>query len=134
MADFVSASASTVARKAPRRFRRRRWLVVAGIIVVLAVAGGLSIWSERDLGDPVVGATQIAVRDNEFSPQSVEVPVGTTITWTWEGNTAHNVVGDGFESDEQQSGTFTHTFGEPGTHEYECTLHFLMRGEVVVRE
>jgi plastocyanin len=56
------------------------------------------------------------------------------VTWRWQGEEEHNVVADDFESPTQTTGRFAHTFAEPGTYAYECTLHFFMRGEVVVTD
>jgi plastocyanin len=117
-----------------RASRRRVILIAAVVIVVVAVGGTLFVREQLKLDDPVIGVTAVAVRDNSFAPESVQVPVGATITWTWEGKEKHNVVGDDFESPTQSEGTFTQTFAAPGTFDYECTLHLFMRGQVVVTE
>lgn len=121
-----------------RRIRDRRLrLVGVGLllIIVTVCAGGFFwLWNRLDPGEAVAGVLTVAVRDNEFAPAAIEVPSGTTVTWTWEGAEEHNVVGDGFESPVQRDGEFARTFAEPGTHPYRCTLHYLMRGEVVVTE
>jgi plastocyanin len=119
---------------------RRLWtvLAVAAVALVALVVGadlaGRGLADQGDLDDPVAGVTEVAVRDNDFAPEAIEVPAGTTVTWRWEGDNRHNVVGDGFESPVQAEGVFAHTFAAPGTYEYECTLHPFMRGEVVVTE
>jgi plastocyanin len=74
----------------------------------------------------------VAVEDNEFAPAAIEVPAGTTVTWQWQGNDQHNVVGDDYESPVQNQGEFAHTFSDPGTYDYQCMLHGGMRGEVIV--
>ena len=131
----------TISGPSPRRSRRSPWsvlgivlLAVVAVFVLIDVAGRSVVDSDDDVDDPVAGVTEVAVRDNEFGPEAIEVPVGTTVTWRWEGETEHNVVGDGFESPVQVDGEFTHTFTEAGTFDYRCTLHPLMRGEVVVTE
>ena len=116
--------------------RRRFWIwdrCRLVIIAALAIAGTLYVQSELDPGDPVAGVTAVDVRDNEFDPSAIQIATGQTVTWTWSGNEDHNIVGDGLESETQSSGTYTFTFSEPGTYSYECTLHFFMRGEVVVQ-
>ena len=123
-------------RRAIRSFRRRFWIwagVSLIVVAALAIAGAIYIQNELDPGDPVVGVTSVDVHDNEFEPSAVQITAGQTVTWTWSGNEDHNVVGDGLESDTQSSGTYSFTFNEPGTYSYECTLHFFMRGEVVVQ-
>ena len=120
----------------PNPVRRRglwRWLAIGGLVlVVVASAAALVVRGRLDPGDPVAGVSEVAVRDNAFAPAAVAVPAGTTVTWRWEGEEEHNVVGDGFASPVQTAGAFAHEFAEPGTYAYECTLHFFMRGEVVV--
>lgn len=125
-----------VASGRPGRRRRLRYVLGAAILLV-AVLGGivaLAIRAELDPGEPVAGVSEVAVRDVEFGPAAVEVAAGTTVTWRWEGEEQHNVVGDGFESPVQTEGEFAHAFAEPGTYDYQCTLHFFMRGEVVVTD
>ena len=129
---------STIAANSTRRARRRRWTVLAVVLhalVTLFVAvdsAGRLLVDADDPGEPVAGVTEVSVRDNDFAPDAIEVPVGTTVTWHWEGDDPHNVVGDDFESPVQEDGRFTYTFSAPGTHDYRCTLHPSMRGEVVV--
>jgi plastocyanin len=64
----------------------------------------------------------------------VEVPAGTEVTWTWDGDNRHNVTGEPFSSDTQSEGTFSHTFDDAGTYTYRCTLHPGMEGAVVVTD
>jgi plastocyanin len=83
---------------------------------------------------PIAGVTEIRVVDNKFEPRAIEVPAGTEVTWTWAGANDHNVVGDGWNSPVQSSGTFAHRFDAPGSHDFQCTLHSGMTGRVVVTE
>lgn len=118
--------------------RPRRWRLVLGVglalLLVIGGAGAFFLRAELDPGAPVAGVSEVAVRDIEFGPAAVEVPVGTTVTWRWQGVEEHNVVGEGFESPVRTEGVFDHRFAEAGTYPYQCTLHVLMRGEVVVVE
>jgi halocyanin-like protein len=77
-----------------------------------------------------------------FRPPGIQVPPGTTVTWTWSPHPGeHNVVAlDGtFDSGAPTAAddaTFSHTFDEPGTYPYVCQSHrdAGMKGAVVVRE
>jgi plastocyanin len=60
------------------------------------------------------------------------VEVGGAVTWVWDGRALHNVTGEGFQSDDQDSGTFRHIFEQPGTYGHNCTIHPGMEGSVVV--
>ena len=118
------------------RGRRHRYVLGAAVLLAAAI-GGIAlvvVRAQLDPGASVAGVSEVAVRDNEFVPAAIEVPAGTTVTWRWDGEEQHNVVGDGFESPVQVDGEFAHAFSEPGTYDYRCTLHFFMRGEVVVTD
>ena len=112
------------------------WLALLALAAVLVLAG----CGGEDGGDggadaaPVTGVTEVAAKDNQFTPPAIEVPAGTTVTWRFEDRLVpHDVAGDGFKSgDPQRSGTFTHTFDQPGTYPYRCTVHDGMTGRVVV--
>ena len=74
-----------------------------------------------------------------FSPTSVTIAAGGTVTWTWDDSTdsiVHNVRGDGFRSgDPAEKGRFSFTFMTPGTYAFFCEVHQAsrMRGTVVVQ-
>jgi plastocyanin len=90
--------------------------MLGGAAALLLLCAGMAVFglyiADRvgEPGDPVSGVTEVAVRDNKFSPNSIEVPPDTTVTWTWAGDNDHNVYGDGLESPVQDSGTYEHTF------------------------
>jgi plastocyanin len=82
-------------------------------------------------------AATISMVDDRFEPVTLEVPVGTTVTWVNTGADWHSVAAyDGsFESEKLASGeTFSHTFTDLGTVKYICKHHGLqgMIGEIVV--
>ncbi len=69
---------------------------------------------------------------NQFSPATVTVGVGQTVTWTWaEGAQQHNVrpddlvakipPGEGSLFDAPHS--YSYTFTQPGTYHYHCANH-----------
>jgi plastocyanin len=84
-----------------------------------------------DVGPPTADPV-VAVDDNVFIPDVVVVSAGTEVRWEWRGRAAHDVVGEGFESEIAIEGEFRHTFTEPGTYPYVCTLHPGMQGTVYV--
>ena len=105
-------------------------LLPALIALVLATAGCAS----QAAGDPPSSTDGpiVAVRDYQFEPSSLTVEPGAMVTWVWEGSATHDVAGQGFESPDQSSGTFRHTFEQPGTYAYQCTIHPGMEGSIVV--
>ena len=78
----------------------------------------------------------VTVVDFAFDPTSLSVPVGETVTWTNEDGAAHTVTSDGqgpLDSGDIAGGaTFEHTFDQPGTYGYVCTIHPTMTGTVEV--
>ena len=70
-----------------------------------------------------------------FSPDSVEIKVGETVTWTNEDAAAHTVTGDGgVDSGQLATGqTYSKTFDTAGTYAYHCSIHPAMTGTVVVK-
>ena len=108
-------------------------------LVVLAAAGAVACSGTEPemlaLADDVGSATDdptITVSDNEFGPDELVVTAGTEVTWDWQGESEHDVVGPDFESPLQASGTFTHTFEETGTYTFVCSPHGGMTGTVHV--
>lgn len=77
-------------------------------------------------------AAEIETRRQSFEPAAVEVEAGTTVTWRFSDGIPHDVTSDLFKSEAKSEGTFTHTFEEPGTYSYTCTLHPGMDGQVIV--
>jgi plastocyanin len=102
--------------------------------VVLAGCGGDGGGNGGADAASVTGVSEVAAKDNQFTPAAIEVPAGTTVTWEFEdGFVPHDVRGDGFASgDPKRSGSFTHTFDAPGSFPYRCTIHDGMTGRVVV--
>jgi plastocyanin len=110
-----------------------RWpaLPLLALLLLAACSGGGDGGADAA---PVKGVTRVAAKNNRFDPAAIEVPAGTTVTWTFEdGSVPHDVTGDGWKSGKpQRSGTFTHAFGQPGSYPYRCTIHPGMNGRVLV--
>ncbi len=82
------------------------------------------------------GKASVTVANFAFSPASLTVSVGTTVTWTNQDPTAHTVTSDdgsSFDGQLPASGTFSFTFTKPGTYPYHCAIHPNMKGTIVVR-
>ncbi|MEK6975110.1 MAG: plastocyanin/azurin family copper-binding protein [Candidatus Thermoplasmatota archaeon] len=86
-------------------------------------------------GDADDASNQIAMKNMAFSPKSMTVHVGESVTWVNQDSTGHTVSAD----DPDQWGTpgsgdnsadwmmkgdsWSHTFTEPGTYHYYCKPH-----------
>jgi plastocyanin len=92
--------------------------------------------SSSDTTD-AVETDKVAIKDFAFSPATIKVKKGTTVTWTNNDSIGHTVTGlnGGPDSELLDNGeSYTFTFNETGTFEYKCTPHPQMKGEVVVTE
>jgi plastocyanin len=122
----------------PRRRRRRRFIigvitVLLLLVVVVMIPMVLRLIDDPAASDPVVGVDDVRMQGSTFQPPVIEVPPGTAVTWTFDdGGVEHNVVGDGWQSDVQASGTYQRTFTQLGSYPYTCTLHIGMDGRVEV--
>jgi plastocyanin len=80
----------------------------------------------------------VAVANNSFTPSTLTVPLGTTVTWQWQGMTsAHNVTFDAVSGapanvSDMTSGSAQRTFNTAGTFSYQCTNHNGMLASVTV--
>ena len=72
-----------------------------------------------------------------FSPASVAITKGGTVTWNNTGSTAHNVTftsqGAPTSVGNFTSSSKTVTFPNAGTYQYQCTNHAEMQGTVTVQ-
>ena len=92
------------------------------------------------IDSPIIGTTSalVAIRNFGFSPTTVRVKPGTTVTWINcepEGVDAHTSTSDDglWNSSFLAPGaTFSHTFGTAGTFDYFCVPHPFMQGVVIV--
>jgi plastocyanin len=114
----------------------------------LAACGG----SDADSADGATEAdsgTEVVLKLVAFKPGQLEVQAGTKVTWKQQDPGTHTVTSGTVEQgtagvtpkpdDAFDSGglatdeTFEHTFEEPGTYSYFCSLHpATMRGEIRV--
>lgn len=85
----------------------------------------------RSTGVSLVEGVDVAVSaiDNTFRPESLTVQAGTTVVFTNDGRSEHNVLtvegeGWGVETTDFLPGDeYRHRFTEPGTYHYYCSLH-----------
>ena len=108
-----------------------RWNKAVASVAVLSLAVSLAAcFADTPSAPPPVGdSPTISIQDQRFDSDHVTIEEGDTVTWVWGyGGVSHDVSGDGFKSDVQTEGTFSHTFEDAGDYRYVCTLHSGMRG------
>ena len=103
------------------------------IIAILTLAVLFSGCGAQKPETQPVSTNAVDIQGFVFSPDTITVTKGTTVTWTNKDSAAHTVKGTGFISGTLNQGqTYSHTFNEAGTFEYECSIHTSMRGKVIV--
>ena len=94
---------------------------------VLKLAGPFVVAAGTPAAEGAVGTeVAVAIDDYEFVPAEIEIEVGTTVTWTNLGQVPHTATAEDerFDTGVLSSGkSGSHTFAEPGTYPYVCTLH-----------
>ncbi|MER6982440.1 cupredoxin domain-containing protein [Streptomyces carpinensis] len=85
---------------------------------------------------PVAGHA-VSIKNFAFSPATLKVAVGTTVTWTNDDTDAHTVTsassgGPLHSAALATHATYRHTFTKPGTYAYLCTIHPFMTATVEV--
>ena len=103
----------------------RTLILALAAVVALAVAG------------PVSAATKtVNIYGSGFSPKSVTITEGDTVTWVNRDNVNHQVYGDGgkfVSAIIKPKGAFTFTFRAAGNYGYSDELHPKLKGTVVVK-
>jgi plastocyanin len=102
------------------------------------------LWSVLAVGGPALAAG-VSIGDNFYSPATVTINAGDSVTWTNGGAAPHSVTSnDGlFDSSPNcpnqidacigPGGSYSHTFSSAGSFDYYCKVHgFTMSGTVVV--
>jgi plastocyanin len=81
------------------------------------------------------GVNEVFIQSFAFSPSTITVAAGTTITWTNKDAVAHTVTSNSGLFDSGSMGkdaTYSHTFATAGTFAYYCKIHTNMTASVVV--
>ena len=106
-----------------------KFLAPAGAVLALALISAPAPHAQP-------AAIAVKIGNFTFSPQTITVPVGATITWTNGDDVPHTVVAtDGaFRSKPLDTGdSYAFTFKTPGEHAYFCSIHPMMTGKVIVK-
>ncbi len=109
----------------PRPLGAATLAVLAGAIIA---AGGASL--------AATGDAAVTIKNFDFQPMAVSVPVGATVIWKNLDGEPHTVTSlDGaFRSGALDQGdSFSFRFAKPGVYKYLCTIHPRMVASVTVR-
>lgn len=138
---------------------------VVGVLLLVAIVGVVAFGGKDDVNDGLsnmeasqmedspatqqnsaqtatvtseANALAIEIKDFAFTPATIKIKAGTTVTWTNKDSVQHNVVADKESSDAPKSEllakdeSYEFTFNKPGTYSYHCSPHPNMKGTVIV--
>src|SRR5579872_4869188 len=111
--------------------------VAAGLVAMVATTYAATTHA-------AASSSSVAIADFSFTPNTLSVAQGTTVTWTNHGRASHTVTADGGAFDSSPTCTtggsclspgqaFSFTFAAPGTYTYHCRIHTFMHGTIVVK-
>jgi len=123
-------------------------MLLVGILALAGIGIGIILVQRAPIpgssglqATPAFGVTHVLIRNNTYRPDSIEVVVGTVVTWTNEDTVVHSVVFPHVETTQnvvRESGplsrgdSFAYEFASRGTFEYYCQEHLAMLGIVTV--
>ncbi len=95
--------------------------------------------SSSSSSTPASSTNSVDISNYAFSPSSITVKKGTTVTWTNKDAVAHHLAEtDGkngpASQDLNQGQTYSFTFDTTGTFKYHCAIHPSMTGTVTVTD
>ena len=95
-------------------------IVVASIVVPLLPRAGAA-------------SQNVDIRNSAFTPGSITIAPGDSVTWTNSDGITHTVTGSGWASGNLADGAaYTHQFNTTGNFTYHCSIHPSMTGVVHV--
>lgn len=90
------------------------------------------------IGKEVLAATvNISITDFQFTPNSVTIDLGDTVTWTNNGNFTHTTTADHpaglWDKTLAPGASYSRVFSAPDKFTFHCKIHTSMTGTIIVR-
>jgi plastocyanin len=104
--------------------------IAIGILMVLGVVAVSGCTSQTQ---PT--SNTVTIQNMAFNPQTLNIKVGTTVTWINNDTVTHDVTSDTglFTSGNLTNGqSYNYTFNQTGSYPYHCAIHPSMTGTIVV--
>ena len=110
-------------------------LLIALFALLLLAAQPAPKDKPKPKAPPTPPAAAVSIKDRKFTPETLTIKKGQTVTWTNNDDLDHTVnANDGsFSSGTlKKRGAFQHTFKTAGKFPYNCKLHPREKGTIVV--
>lgn len=114
-----------------------RFAAVAAVVTLTACAGGAQ--SAQNATPTPADPHQVVIYNYKFVPQTLTVPVGTTVSWINRDTAPHTATHRTYGAEAFDTGNlpygqvYQHTFQVAGSYSYLCMYHQGMTGTIVVQ-
>ena len=117
--------------------RKRLFIPRFAVTLLFAVAAAMALQPSSASGQDTKSApTEVRVDNFSFTPDTLNVPANSTVTWTNKDDIPHGIAatGNAFKRSNAMDtdDTYSFTFTTPGTYQYFCYIHPHMTGTIVV--
>jgi plastocyanin len=117
------------------------------VSITLGMCVGVALWALAGCGPsgsgvsqpttpsvaPTSGGATVVIKDFAFTPSTVTIKVGETVTWRNEDGVPHDATAGTFTSGSISSGqSYTKKFDKAGTYTYVCKVHPSMAAATVI--
>ena len=113
----------------------RRSFNTGNLAIVLFVA--LALLSSSRGKEVETTKAEVVIEDYSFSPSTLTLPAGTTVTWTNRDSMPHTVISAGNRFPKsamlKPGQSYSSNFAAPGTYSYFCSIHPRMTGKIIVK-
>lgn len=132
--------------------------VILGVVVIVILIGAVALFvhksssksdmqnmnmqSQKQTQNSTSGSTKpagknaVTIQNFAFSPASITIKAGDSITWTNEDSVGHSATADDASWDTgvlSQGQSKSVTFAKAGTYTYHCSVHPNMKATVIVK-
>ena len=109
---------------------------LVALVTVVVTLNATSDGTSAAVGDRSSSGTTIAIKNFQFSPNPIVVPVGTAVTVSNGDGTTHTLTADDkkFDTGQLDGGAKgSITIAAPGRYTYHCDIHNYMTGTLEAR-
>jgi plastocyanin len=113
----------------PTTTLRRAFLVPLGVAMLMAASADFTVVQAQE-------TNAVVLKNFMFSPMSLTIKAGSTVTWKNLDGEPHTVVNDSglFRSSAlDQNDTYKYTFDKPGVYKIFCGIHPNMKETITVQ-
>jgi plastocyanin len=105
------------------------------VLAIAVVSFGLAVWT-APAASIETKANTVSIVNFQFTPAEVTIAPGESVTWVNDDGAPH-----GLEYHDGSAGkdlllpgaSYNRRFDQPGTYDYNCSVHPYMTGRVIVR-